>query len=266
MKNKTPFPILICASLVSAQRRRRLFWTNIPNVIQPEDKGILLKDILENGESDRLKSYCIDANYAKGANWKQYIEKGRRQLVIVKDGTEKLKSNTVRSSGRGSGIDDKHNWDTIRIGQIGKGQSGRIYSPEGKSVGLSALGGGRGAKTGLYAVKQVGRRIGEDGHRKDYDYSIKCEQRIEINENPQKTNALSTVQKDNLLLDNIQIRKLTPIEAERLQSLPDNFTEGVSNSQRYKMLGNAFNVDVVSWILSFLQDINNLNKEKLQTK
>lgn len=167
-------PIMINAALVSAQNRKRLFWTNIPNVKQPEDRGILLKDILENGNVDNLKSYYIDANYYKGSNWEQYKKKKRRQLVI-------------------------------RVAQIGKGgQANRIYSPNGKSVGLSALGGGRGAKTGLYMV-------------------------------------------------NTQVRKLTPIECERLQSLPDNFTEGVSNSQRYKCLGNAFNVDVVSHILSFMK-------------
>jgi DNA (cytosine-5)-methyltransferase 3A len=55
-----------------------------------------------------------------------------------------------------------------------------------------------------------------------------------------------------LYLQNSVIRKLTPIECERLQGLPDNYTEGVSNTQRYKALGNAFNVDVVAHILSFI--------------
>lgn len=170
-------PIMINAALVSAQQRKRLFWTNIPNVPQPEDRGILLKDILESGDTDRLKSYCVDANYHKGSNWEQYKAKGRRQLVV----------------------------DTQRIGHIGKGGQGdRIYSIEGKSVALSALGGGRGAKTGLYFT-------------------------------------------------NDQVRKLTPIECERLQGLPDNYTEGVSNTQRYKACGNAFNVDVVAHILSFIK-------------
>ena len=169
--------IMINAALVSAQNRKRLFWTNIPNVSQPEDRGIFLKDILEPSVDDTF--------------------------------TVRPKSNTVRSSGRGSGIDNKHNWDTIRIGSINKGGQGdRIYSPEGKSVGLSALGGGRGAKMGLYEIR---KNLGED----------------------------------------FTIRKLTCVECERLQGLKDNFTAGVSNSQRYKMLGNAFNVDVVAWILSF---------------
>jgi len=125
-------PIMINSTLVSAQNRKRLYWTNIPNVGQPEDKGILLKDILENGVVDRDKSYCIDANYFKGGNLKSYYEKGRRQLVFVERG---------------------------------------------------------------------------------FDY-----------------------------------RKLTPIECERLQTLPDNYTEGVSNTQRYKMLGNGWTVDVISHI------------------
>lgn len=165
-------PIMINAALVSAQNRKRLFWTNIPNVTLPEDRGILLRDILEPK---------VDETY------------------YVKD-----KSNTIRTSGRGSGIDDRHNWDTIRIGEFNKGGQGdRIYSPQGKSVGLSALGGGRGAKTGLYLVNE-------------------------------------------------QVRKLTPLECERLQGLPDNYTGGISNSQRYKCCGNAFNVDVVAHILSFI--------------
>jgi DNA (cytosine-5)-methyltransferase 3A len=240
-------PIMINAALVSAQNRKRLFWTNIPNVTLPEDRGILLKAILENGDSDRLKSYCIDANYFKGGKI----------------------GGTHQSSTRNY---------TIRIGQIGKGgQGGRIYSPDGKSVGLSALGGGGGAKTGLYAIKP----------NEAYDYYndkiVPNNKAKTLGTNPQSTtavagqlvavpvalrnrgdgkkpeyngtgkaNSMTTVQTDSMVQENSIIRKLTPIECERLQSLPDDYTEGVSNTQRYKALGNAFNVDVVSHILSFI--------------
>jgi DNA (cytosine-5)-methyltransferase 1/DNA (cytosine-5)-methyltransferase 3A len=74
--------ILINSALVSAQNRQRNYWTNIPNVTQPEDKRIYLKDIIEYGEVDRDKSYCIDANYYKGGSLKNYLEKSRRQLVL----------------------------------------------------------------------------------------------------------------------------------------------------------------------------------------
>ena len=76
-------PIFINSSLVSAQSRQRYYWTNIPSIQQPEDRGIVLKDILEdNFSSDRDKSYCIDANYSKtGAKPHHYKDKYRRQLV-----------------------------------------------------------------------------------------------------------------------------------------------------------------------------------------
>jgi DNA-cytosine methyltransferase len=54
------------------------------------------------------------------------------------------------------------------------------------------------------------------------------------------------------ILDNGRVRKLTPVEYERLQCLPTDYTKGVSNSQRYKALGNGFNVDVIAHILSFI--------------
>ena len=117
------------------------------------------------------------------------------------------------------------------------GQGDRIYSPEGKSVGLSALGGGRGAKTGLYMVQTP--RGKNKGGKKALNGKT-------------PTLSSSAWEHNNHLVENSIIRKLTPIECERLQGLPDNYTDGISNTQRYKALGNAFNVDVVAHILSFI--------------
>ena len=61
------------------------------------------------------------------------------------------------------------------------------------------------------------------------------------------------------VIQNGILRKLTPIEYERLQTVPDNYTEGVSNTQRYQMLGNGWTVDVISYILSFIK--RNFEKE-----
>ena len=75
-------PIFINSSLVSAQSRQRYYWTNIPGVKQPEERGIVLRDILEDDyDSERDKAHCIDANYYKGANVEQNKTKHRRQLV-----------------------------------------------------------------------------------------------------------------------------------------------------------------------------------------
>ena len=73
-------PIFLNSSLLSAQNRQRLYWTNIPNVTIPADKGILLKEILESGFVDRDKSYCIDANYFKGGNLNQYFQKSYKTM------------------------------------------------------------------------------------------------------------------------------------------------------------------------------------------
>ena len=175
-------PIGINSSLVSAQNRKRLYWTNIP--IRPlRDRGILLKDILESGVTERDKSYCIDANYWKGTSLENYLVKGRRQVVFTERRTDYAKA--VRKEYAKQGID---------------------YSPR--------------------RAKQLEPR--EDN----------------------KCNCLTgTLTKQHILLDEqLEYRKLTPIECERLQTLPDNYTEGVSNSQRYKMLGNGWTVEVIAHI------------------
>lgn len=134
-------PIIINSSLLTAQQRKRLYWVGkLVNgkyeqvkIEQPEDKEIYLKDIIEEGYVNRVKSYCTDANYFKGGNLKSYFEKGRRQLVFNKP---------------------------IRLGHFDKGGQGdRVYSIKGKSICLSANSGGKGAKTGLYKIEGVARML-----------------------------------------------------------------------------------------------------------
>jgi DNA-cytosine methyltransferase len=209
-------PIMINSALISAQQRKRLYWTNIHNVTQPKDKNIYLQNILESGFTDRLKSYCIDASYFKGGNLEQYFEKKRRQLVFEKP---------------------------YRVGYFNSGGQGdRVYASNGKSVTLSANGGGRGAKTGLYLIPDKANCL--RARCNNESLSIKEIERV-INKNIGNLIVL-----DNG--DQYIIRKLTPIECERLQTLKDNYTEGVSNTQRYKMLGNGWTVDVVAHILSYI--------------
>lgn len=184
-------PIMINSALVSGQQRKRCYWTNIQGVEQPKDKGILLKDILESIDHTPINSvdgkpHTITASYFKiGENPFSSFgsERGRQRIAIP-----------------------------VRVGAIGKGGQGqRIYSVNGKSIALSANGGGQGAKTGLYKIDLP-----------DGDYTV---------------------------------RKLTPIEAERLQTLPDNYTEGISNTQRYKCIGNGWTVDVIAHIFKYIAEI-----------
>jgi site-specific DNA-cytosine methylase len=75
-------PIEINSNLITGANRRRLYWTNIPNVTVPKENDSSLSDVLESGGVDRDKAYCIDANYGKGSNMKAYFGKSRRQVVF----------------------------------------------------------------------------------------------------------------------------------------------------------------------------------------
>lgn len=251
-------PIMIDAALVSAQQRKRLFWTNINVDELPEDKNIVLQNILEGDAlTDRLKAYCIDQSYYKGASWEYYQDRSRRQMVIDFDGKEEAKKGLKFIGGL------KHkNWS-----KDGKSipkdcpQGYRVYSPEGKAVTLASNAGGVGAKTGLYYLENpVSAAI------RGRDKDGKKMQMLETSAS-EKSNCLTQIQTDSLIAYNGIVRKLTPIECERLQGVPDNYTlcphpvyknRDMSDSRRYMVLGNAFNVDVIVHILSYIKEFKNV--------
>lgn len=228
-------PIMINSALVSAQNRKRLYWTNIPIEGQPEDKGILLKDIvLENTEVDRDKSYCIDANYCNGAP-SDYLIRRRRQHVydIVKsyivpfDKTLQILDKEVQ---------------TGKIGYFGvDSQSRRVYAIHGKSVTLCGDAGGGAAKMGQYLFgcltpDKINKR--QEGQRFNTGA---------------KFYTLTAQDRHGVLVEGY-IRKLTPVECERLQTLPDGYTEGISDARRYRALGNGWTVDVITHILKGIKE------------
>ena len=141
-------PIESCSSLVSAQLRKRNYWCNW-GFYQPKDQGLMLSDIILDGHVDRGKSYCIDANYAKGTTLRQYLDKGRRQIVYCEKDT--------------------------------------VY---GKA------------------------KFSEDIRGGTY------------------------------------FRKLTPVECAKLQTVPLDYLDvpGISSSQKYKMLGNGWTIDMITHI------------------
>ena len=199
------YPDIVCheinSAVISAQSRKRLYWTNIDFDLLT-DKDIVLGDILEDGAiSDRDKSLCIDANYFKGGSMKMYHEKSKRQIVY---------DDKTKKGCRQVGVADLKGYDIIK----------RVYSRDAKAPSLTTM--------------QGGWRM------------PKVEQ------------------------DDLHWRALTPLECERLQTVPDGYTQygdmggeqfdkdgnlvryatkPISNSQRYKMLGNGFTVDVISHIL-----------------
>lgn len=218
---------LINSALVSAQNRKRYYWTNIPNIVQPEDKNILLKDVLQ--PDDEISKNFILSDIA---TFRATTNKRSRLVNEEENKTWTILANQWKQS---------TDMVSIRVGQFNSGgQWDRVYSPEGKSVSLSANGGGRWAKTGLYAIKQKPRGFNEGN----------------IFEKKSPTITSCSWEHNNHIADAIEkvvIRKLTPIECERLQTLPDNYTEWISNTQRYKCIWNWWTVDVIAHILSFLK-------------
>ena len=219
-------PVLINSALVSAQQRNRYYWCNW-QVEQPQDKHIVLKDILLNGNGVSVenqgkviknlteKSHCLMARDSKGfgnqemtgvlvaVNIKNYFRdfgtKGK--IMTVED--EKTQCLTSSMGNGGGNIPAVA--EPVRVGHFGKGEQGqRIYSVRGKSICLSSAEGG-------------GNQVWVKIDLPDGEYLV---------------------------------RKLSPVECERLQTLPDGWTEGVSNTQRYKQIGNGWTVDVIAHIFS----------------
>ena len=195
-------PILINSSLVSAATRKRLYWTNIPNISQPSDKGLYLRDILEQSVDEKYylsdmvtkRFQMVDSQSYVGTTAPDFRTIGQRDLVYGEG----------NKMGCLVATDYKQPKQIIQLNQAKESNSGRqpfqqnrVYDIDGITPALMA-------------------------HKSD----------LNINTKP-------------------RIRKLTPIECERLQTVKDNYTEGVSDTQRYKMLGNGWTIDVIAHIFSF---------------
>lgn len=177
--------IEIDSSLLSAQNRKRLYWTNIPNIKQPKDKKIYLSKVLEKNVTQ--EKYLIKEESAIKQNIIKYRdERIAKQAVFTERRTEEAK----------------------RIRKEYRAKYGRDFSP---------------------------RRAKEMVPRTD-----------------DKCNCLTTsLTKEHVLIDeNYKFRKLTPKECERLQTVPDDYTKhiSISDTQRYKMLGNGWTISVIAHI------------------
>ena len=237
-------PILINSARVSAQNRQRLYWTNIPGVEQPEDRGIVLRDVLESGVPMQEKSYTLKAQYFKNgiAN---FVTNGGFGASAV---AEPMRIGTIES-----GTQTNHDSKPFRV-----------YSPDGKAVTLQGEAGGYGAKTGLYAVPAnpsefargggavypitfdaEGQMTAEIGGRRRVIYEVR-DGRITI-----KGEQYPIKLADGFYI----IRKLTVLECKRLQTVPDSYIFPVSDTQAYRQLGNGWTVDVIAHILSYCPGI-----------
>lgn len=208
-------PIEINSSLVSAQNRRRLYWTNIPGVKQPEDKGIVLKDITEDGlQSLGLAQRGSYDGQGKVIQKYELNGKGKSNAITTVPKDTLLFIPVDKHSSKsgliclGGVMKPLHKlWlDNGKLLQRNFSQGNRVYSDAGKSATLNANNGGVGGKTGLYEIEGI-------------------------------------------------IRRLTRRECERLQTVTDGYTRLVSDTQAIKALGNGWTVDVIAHILRSIKNM-----------
>jgi DNA-cytosine methyltransferase len=255
-------PIAINSSLVSAQNRYRLYWTNIPSVTQPEDKGILLKDILEENIdskyllSDAKIDRVLNSNRGKGFFYSSETHDKIGTLIAgyhkePTDGSYVKEKIITGAAQRGRYLVDGKRADHTVDSMSGLTEQRIEFREDGKSNCLTSV-----QKDSL-----VGTLIVPEATKKGY---------VEINPNEgvdltfinsktrrgrkmeDKSNCLTAANYDYCWYDGYICRKLTPIECERLQTVPDNYTSVVSNTQRYKALGNGWTVDVIAHIFDHL--------------
>lgn len=222
-------PIEINGALVSAQNRRRLFWTNIKaqpfnlfgdvvsTIPQPKDKGILLKDILQQVED-------VDKKY--------YLSGKRLERMLATQGKytqlngEKAYCVTNRNTANWNG-------DFLKIAVDG------TLSPNQEKAGCFTAGGnsaGNHSDMDVIFIEQTGRGNNNGGAK-----ALNGKTPSVTSNNWEHNNHLSGY------------RRLTPVEVERLFTLPDNYTASVSDSQRYRCMGNGWVVDVIAHILSHIE-------------
>jgi len=232
-------PIMINSSLLSAQNRQRLYWTNIglepaglfgypqSTIEQPKDKGILLKDVLESEVDEKyyLSDKMLDYLNSRKANY-------NNGKINYKTGNDV--ASCINASSGSIDISDNiivHN-TMPRSSKTGKGGTGPLSRIDGKTYCLDT------GSTNAVEIKAIML-----GRSKAWGA-------------PEKSDGKSyTLCKEQChgIKNECKIRRLTPIECERLQTVKDNYTNHVSDSQRYKMLGNGWTVDVIRHILNYMK-------------
>lgn len=208
-------PVMINSNLVSAQNRKRLYWTNIAQITQPEDEGIVLRDILEDNVDEK---YYVSNKALEGMinHARVHAEKGNGfgARIVFPDG----KANTVVQRCYKDGKDNliaMLNEISPRVADVSINENGiRPHRGDARKSGIGELG--------------------------------------TIRFGSSKADTLLTNAKQLILGQVHRIRRLTPVECARLQTVPGWYEWIVSDTQIYRMCGNGWTVRVIEHILKNL--------------
>jgi DNA (cytosine-5)-methyltransferase 3A len=267
-------PIMINSALVSAQNRVRYYWTNIPGIEQPEQRGIVLRDILETNANNNLskmttkddKSFCLTSNY-HGAIAENSIERKQRTMIPTdKPETISNKENksyaltTSYPAARPRRSKAKHEKTMVKVDDINNlpNNVDYVYDQNDKSYKTETITIDKQNKQlTIKEATKKGYTTIEDGDCFDMTFPNSKTRRGRNMKD--KSNCLTAANYDYMRYEHsdkdkeVYWRKLTPVECERLQTVPDNYTNHVSNTQRYKMLGNGWTIEVIAHILKNME-------------
>ncbi len=223
------------------KKPRYFVWENVKGALSSNAGRDFARVILEFSEA----GYAL---WWQVLNAKDFgVPQNRERIFVVGFRDECPKEVFFEREDEEQDTRNKQNKNSLIELTSGKSKAERVYSIEGVAPALSALGGGLGAKTGLYLVGAIRTRS--------------LVPHLEINFKG-TSNSLTSVEKDNVVVDlkDLQIRRLTPKEAERLMSWPDDWTRWgidekgniveISDAQRYKMCGNGVVSAVVKELIN----------------
>jgi len=342
------YGVHINSALVSAQNRKRIYWTNIrvreeglfgelySDIPQPEDRGILLKDILEDNVDEKyyltnkMLNWCIKnsklmESKGNGFRFEPTTGKGKSKTITTREGCRMESNYIVEMRGRNPDnpsdrttgaptrqrLEPKTDGKTNALTSVQKdnlvmqlnpskesggkqpyqqnryydisgispclntGSSPAIFIPEATSKGYAEIKPGECFDAeNINSKTRRGRKMTDKSNclmaktsdfmryegmdfRKNYAViggGYEQDNRAHYEYGKSGTLDLKSEKRQKILLNDARIRRLTPIECERLQTVEDNYTACVSDTQRYKMLGNGWTIDVIAHILKFIKD------------
>lgn len=244
-------PIHINSALLSAQNRKRIYWTNIGveqdglfgdlvcKIPQPKDKGILLKDVLESE---------VDEKYYLSDKMNKWLDKHaiKRNLEVKRlDGNQKGGCLTATAQ-------VKQNLSTDLICVASRGRNPE--NPKSREAGLPTeqqLEPRLDGKTNCLTSVQKDNLIAYKENYVVFGEGYEIDNRAHYEDGKSGTLDIKPA-RQKVFLSSSRIRRLTPTECERLQQVPDGYTNHVSDTQRYRMLGNGWSCDVIAFIFSFM--------------
>lgn len=229
-------PIVINSSLLSAQERKRCYWTNIPNIAQPQDRKIYLKDVLgiETNEQSQDRIVMTKSDFDVKVR-KHYIDQSEFSMFLK--GKKHDSGKTTKAIAESCNVPETKAAHWFRTDKCFSIPEADVWETLKRAIGISET--------------HYDKQITEFEIKKNtFDMARRI---YNINGKHPTLTTLSGGHQRKTITDGKDLFYLEPSHCEQLQTLPQGYTEGVSDRQRFKCLGNGWTVDVIAHIFSHLK-------------